>query len=40
MSNNYINLGKAVVEIEKQAIEALSAKINADFALACELLLA
>ncbi len=40
MNNNYIKLGKAVVEIEKQAIEALSSKINADFAGACEILLA
>ncbi len=39
MSNNYIKLGKAVVELEKQAIEALSSKINADFAKACEILL-
>lgn len=40
MNNNYISLGKAVVEIEKQAIEALSSKINTDFAKSCELLLA
>jgi len=39
MSNNYIKLGKAVVEIEKQAIEVLSSKINDDFAKACEILL-
>ncbi len=39
MSNNYIKLGKAVVEIEKQAVEALSSKINTNFAQACELLL-
>ncbi|MGB0495890.1 MAG: KpsF/GutQ family sugar-phosphate isomerase [Kangiellaceae bacterium] len=40
MSNNYITLGKAVVEIEKLAIETLSTRINSDFAKSCEVLLA
>ncbi|MEE4244927.1 MAG: KpsF/GutQ family sugar-phosphate isomerase [Kangiellaceae bacterium] len=38
-SNNFIELGRSVIDIEKQAIEKLHNSINGDFSAACELII-
>lgn len=39
MPHNFLDLGKAVLEIESQAIQQAQARLNEDFTQACEILL-